>query len=101
MKPNNQGKTGPVNFKREMARRARLDKEEARRLHGGLKRGRPRKVGVPLDLTQAARTRARVAIPTEQTCWVCGLTFKSIRVDARLCGARCRKRASRLTGKKS
>ena len=96
MRPNNHGKTGPVNFKREMARRARLDKEEeARRRFGPPKRGRPRKVGLPFDPTKPSR-RKRLAITTERPCRVCGIVFRSIRPDATLCSARCRKRASRM-----
>src|SRR5262245_45354798 len=98
MRPNNQGKTGPVNFKREMARRARLEKEEALRklpLWKRPKRGRPRKIGLPLDRTRAAKTRRRLAIAARRTCRISGLIFESIRSDATLCSAMCPKRASR------
>jgi hypothetical protein len=83
------GKTGPINFKREMARAARIEREEARRLHP-VRRGRPPKIGI-----RFGPGRRRVTPVTAHTCQGCAKTFEPLRSDAKCCSARCRKRISR------
>ena len=89
MRANYDGKSGPVNFKREMARKARIEREQARLLHPR-RPGRPRKVGI-----RFGPERRRISELTPHTCQGCGKTFEPLRSDAKCCSPRCRKRVSR------
>jgi hypothetical protein len=124
MRPNHDGKSGPVNFKREMARRARIERAEAnpdRQLAKALIGLAPEERAQALtNLTPAGRARIlagllqlkrgrpkkigirwgvdrakRGSLVKERTCSGCGKSFKPQRSDAKCCSARCRKRVSR------